>query len=290
MFYGRSGDFSSAAMTLDIVSNGASAVGSVYAQPKRASVLWDAYLIKCKDEIDENTLGYLAPVVERQIKGRFNYEDKCTWNKVGELEVMLPVGNDGSPDWEYMSHEYIYSRERKTYGRNPLPTPWMRFKVGDLFNIRPTKNYGMVNAELFSHEGTNRVVANSAYDNGVIGYVGLDPTEKPQCVTFSDTTDANSIFAQDEPFVGYSHVQRMRAVVGSPNFHALQYFASVFRMRAMGMGFDYSKKFRRDVAEEIEVMLPATLAGEVDWGWMSRQMQSYIDSMRSVANVTVAVK
>ena len=51
MFYGRREDFETAEMTIDIVQNGAVATGDVYAQPQETGVLWDAYLIKPKQEI-----------------------------------------------------------------------------------------------------------------------------------------------------------------------------------------------------------------------------------------------
>ena len=103
MFYGRKEDFETASMTIDIVQNGAIATGDVYAQPQETGVLWDAYLIKPKQEIkSENTLMFLATVIERSIKERFSYDDKCVWNKASQLNVMLPVDSHGSPDWSYM--------------------------------------------------------------------------------------------------------------------------------------------------------------------------------------------
>lgn len=103
MFYGRKEDFETASMTIDIVQNGAIATGDVYAQPQETGVLWDAYLIKPKHEIEsEYTLMFLAVVIERAIKERFSYDDKCVWDKASLLKVKLPVDSHGCPDWAYM--------------------------------------------------------------------------------------------------------------------------------------------------------------------------------------------
>ena len=103
MFYGREKDFESAEMTLDIVQNGAIATGDVYAQPQRTGVLWDAYLVKPKDSgVTKNALFFLAAVVERSIKQRFSWADKCTWEKASALLVKLPSKADGSPDYAFM--------------------------------------------------------------------------------------------------------------------------------------------------------------------------------------------
>lgn len=103
MYYGREADFETAEMTIDIVQNGAIATGDVYAQPQKTGVLWDAYLVKPKTEIDSAfTLMFLATVLEKAIKDKFSYDDKYVWDKVRLLSVMLPCTRKGEPDWAYM--------------------------------------------------------------------------------------------------------------------------------------------------------------------------------------------
>lgn len=105
MYYGRSSDFDSEVMALDIVQNGASAVGDVYAQPQRTGVLEDAYLIKAYDDIaSANVLQFLATVIQKDIKQHFSYDDKCTWDKAKEMIIHLPSKANGKPDWEYMEN------------------------------------------------------------------------------------------------------------------------------------------------------------------------------------------
>lgn len=103
MYYGREADFETAEMTIDIVQNGAIATGDVYAQPQKTGILWDAYLVKPKSEIDSSfTLMFLATVLEKAIKDKFSYDDKCVWCKAKLLSVTLPCTCEGEPDWDYM--------------------------------------------------------------------------------------------------------------------------------------------------------------------------------------------
>lgn len=105
MYYGRSSDFDSEIMTLDIVKNGAAAVGDVYAQPQRTGVLEDAYLIKAYDNITStNVLQFLATVIQKDIKQHFSYDNKCTWDKAKEMIIHLPAKPNGQPNWEYMEN------------------------------------------------------------------------------------------------------------------------------------------------------------------------------------------
>ncbi len=72
MFYGRPEDFDSAEMTIDIVSNGAVATGSVYAQPYSTGVLWDAYLLKSMTKnINKEKLLYMTTSLQKSIKTKF---------------------------------------------------------------------------------------------------------------------------------------------------------------------------------------------------------------------------
>ncbi|MDY4204147.1 hypothetical protein [Porcincola intestinalis] len=103
MFYGRREDFETAAMTIDIVQNGAIAAGDVYAQILETGVLWDAYLIQPKQKVKPKyTLMFLATIIEHTIKEQFSYDNKCVWDKVAPLTIKLPVESDGTPDWEFM--------------------------------------------------------------------------------------------------------------------------------------------------------------------------------------------
>ncbi|NYS33241.1 restriction endonuclease subunit S [Streptococcus danieliae] len=131
---------------------------------------------------------------------------------------------------------------------------WREVKVGDLFEIRPTKNYGLTNQKLFETTGTVPVVVNSSLNNGIGGYVNLEPTEKGNMITFSDTTTTDSIFYQPRDFIGYSHVQGMYPFE-KWNKYGLLYFVISFRASTKGK-FDYGNKFNREKAKEILVHLP----------------------------------
>jgi hypothetical protein len=97
-------------------------------------------------------------------------------------------------------------------GRGVTPTPskttaYRKFRIGDLFDIHPTKSYGLTNPKLFKRAGNTPVIVNSSRENGIGGYVDLEPKEKHGIITFSDTTTSDSIFYQPRDFIGYSHVQ-----------------------------------------------------------------------------------
>ena len=44
---------------------------------------------------------------------------------------------------------------------------WKAFKIGSMFDIHPTKAYKLTNSRLFEDGGSNPVVVNSSYNNGI---------------------------------------------------------------------------------------------------------------------------
>ena len=103
MYYGRSAEWESASMAIDIVADGAASTGDVYGQPQKTGVLYNAYLVKAKaPNITEPILFFLATVIEKCVKNYFGYENKCTWDKVKQRTISLPVDATGAPDWAYM--------------------------------------------------------------------------------------------------------------------------------------------------------------------------------------------
>ncbi|ENM4043417.1 restriction endonuclease subunit S [Campylobacter upsaliensis] len=148
-------------------------------------------------------------------------------------------------------------RERVSGTSHEVPLKWESFKIGELFEIKPTKAYKMTNTTLFETKGDVPVVTNSSLNNGVSAYVGLEPTEKGNMITYSDTTTSEGIFYQPRDFVGYSHIQGLYPLVHKDkwNRYSLLYFVSVFRKASFGK-FDYGNKFNRKIAKEMRVLLP----------------------------------
>lgn len=128
MYYGRSSDWESETMTLDIVQNGAVSTGLVYAQPQTTGVLWDAYQIKLKPSVHQNLtvvqLLFLATTTQASIQNKFSYENKAIWNKVQVESIKLPLKPSADPknytqddiDWDYMER-FMQAIKEKAHER-----------------------------------------------------------------------------------------------------------------------------------------------------------------------------
>ena len=140
------------------------------------------------------------------------------------------------------------------------------FRIGDLFDIHPTKAYRFTNVDLYKTIGNIPVLSNASINNGIGGYIGLEPTETGNMITFSDTTiGAETIFYQPIDFIGYSHVQGLypyQKNIWKEN--SLIYFITAFK-KTSGNQFNFSIKFNREIVSEMMVKLPTFPNNEIDF-------------------------
>lgn len=163
---------------------------------------------------------------------------------------------------------------------------WKEYKLGELFDIHPTKAYKMTNSSLFAENGVNPVVVNSSFNNGIGGYTNHPVTEQGNIITFSDTTTATAMFYQAKPFVGYAHVQGMYPVGTYKDcWHeeSLLFLLSVFRNRAVKANYNYVNKFTRQSAKGIIIKLPADQYGAPDFSFM----EEYIEKIQAAADISL---
>jgi len=155
---------------------------------------------------------------------------------------------------------------------------WREFRLGELFDIHPTKAYKMTNSTLLEVDGINPVVVNSSYNNGIGGYTNQKNTENGNMITFSDTTSSDAIFYQKKPFVGYAHVQGLYPISKYKycwSQYSLLYLLTVFKKRAVDSNYDYVNKFTRELAKALTIKLPVDKDGNLDFAYMELYMQNF---------------
>ena len=257
------------------------------------------------DFMNRNIGLFLCAALNRSaVRCGYSYFQKRNDEALCKEMISLPSTLDGQPDWAYMDvymsevlkkeevfaeHLASLTAEAVADGHKLDTSGWKAFRIGELFDIRPTRAYKWTNSELLVATGNVPVVANSAQNNGVVGFSDLPATENGGIITFSDTTDANAIFYQAQPFIGYAHVQGMYPKFQKISDFGMLFLVSAFQSQALRMNFDYANKFRRDIALNIEIYLPVTQAGEPDWAWMEQYMQQQMDKAEALVEHLDAV-
>ena len=144
---------------------------------------------------------------------------------------------------------------------------WGEFKLGDLFEIKPTKYYRLQNEEIISKNGNVPLVSNSSIENGVMGFSNLKPLNKGNTLTCSDTTlGADTMFYQQKDFIGYSHIQHLVPKFKPFNKEIASAIISACIV-ATSKKYDYGNKFNREAMNKTIIHLP-TKNGKIDFEFM----------------------
>lgn len=280
MYYGREGDFDTAEMSIDIVQNGAIATGDVYAQPQKTGVLWDAYLVKPKADITSTSvLIFLATVLERTIKKKFSYDDKCIWDKAKQLPVMLPCTKTGEPDW-FCMESHMTEVLQKTYGdfevlqqvkdakRTIDVSEWQEFAIKDLFPniVKP--------AVLHTRQVVEDVrgipyVVRTKFDNGIRYRVQpVDGVEPSPAGVITWGAENATFFYQPEPFLSGRDIYYIDTREYSSKI--CLFLASC--LQTVTHKYPYNFGLFPELLREERIKLPVTKERSPDWAYMDAYM------------------
>ena len=144
---------------------------------------------------------------------------------------------------------------------------WGDYYLGDLFEINPTNYYRLQNREIISENGRIPLISNSSTENGIMGFSNLAPLNKGNSITCSDTTiGADTMFYQENDFIGYSHIQHL-----VPKFKPFNKAIAIIIISACRVStskqYDYGNKFNRVAMNNTKIQLP-TKKGKIDYEFM----------------------
>lgn len=144
---------------------------------------------------------------------------------------------------------------------------WGEFTLGDLFEINPTKYYRLQNEQIINDDGIVPLISNSSRDNGVMGFSKLASNNVGNTITCSDTTlGADTMFYQENGFIGYSHIQNLVPKFKPFNKSIASVIISACKV-STSKKYDYGNKFNRDEMKKTKIQLP-TLNGILDFEFM----------------------
>ena len=299
MYYGRSSDFESEIMTIDIVADGAASTGDVYAQPQRTGVLYNAYLIKPKFKATENILLYFSTVIQTSIKEKFGYENKCTWDKVKHLEILLPVTNEDTPHFEYMesymkdimqeSEKNIENLKNINRNKNKIDIEeWQEYRLGDLFykcNLNKKENFNKISdVSLEKTDEFDLPLVNAKHYNNGIMYYGRSSDFDFEIMTLdivqNGAAAVGDVYAQPQRTGVLEDAYLIKSYEEITSEEVLQFLATVIQ-KDIKQHFSYDNKCTWDKAKEMKVHLPSTSSNKPDWEYMELYMKNIMEDAQS---------
>lgn len=241
---------------------------------------WVLVLIAKNNFIKNRLIGLTFTSILTNSMSSFGYTNTVSAEKLNNLEISLPTRN-WEIDFDFMER-FIQDLENEKINElnNYLQITWLKdytltseeekvlrdfesgefewgeFRIGKLFEINPTKYYRLSNEEIISINGKIPLISNSSTDNGVMGFSNLEPLNKWNTITCSDTTlGAETMYYQEKAFIGYSHIQHL-----VPKDEFFNKFISNFIITSSKVStakkYDYWNKFNRESMNSTIIQLP----------------------------------
>lgn len=284
MYYGRPEDFENVEMSIDIVNDGAVSTGNVYSQPQKTGVLYNAYLIKSKFELNSSQLHFFTTTIQKSIKLKFSYELKASWERVKEEFIQLPEKNDGNIDFDFMEafireleeerirelaaylkvsgfDNYKLSKSESEALAHFNELKWKEFNLENLYE-KSTRGKRLKSADRI--KGDLPFVTAGEADTGISAYIGNEVEIFSKNTTtidmFGSAKYRNYDYGADD-HVAVVHTEKL------PKHAAVFVTAAVHKASHTGK-FDYSNNFYASDADELNIMLPVTSDDSPDYAFM----------------------
>ncbi len=205
-------------------------------------------------------------------------------------EVKLPVKNDGSIDFEFMTSfiselearqiseleaylvttglsDYVLTSEEEKFLEifRENEVKWKKFKIGDLFEVNSYKKRFDANKVNILEEGHPYVVR-TALNNGIRGYLKEDEEFLNEGNTISFGQDTATMFYQEKPYFTGDKIKIIKS-----KYKEFNKLNSHFFVSAMSKSFSTfawgSSSFSINIIENQEIYLPIK-NNEIDFEFM----------------------
>ena len=250
--------------------------------------------------LSERAALFLCSVMQAVVASRYNYQDCLIGEKCDNEVVMLPATPDGQPDWAYMDtymsevlkkeevfaeHLASLTAEAVADGHKLDTSGWKAFRLGDLFDVVPTKGKNTYGLE----EGCDLAyIAASRENNGVNRMIAKDNMadfiSAGNCLVFIHIGDAAAGFCHyvRDDFVGMAGKTSCGYLKNHVMTETLGLFlAGVIRNVNEGL-YSFGESWTGNRLMDTMLPLPVTLDGQPDWAWMEQYMQQQMDKAEAL--------
>ena len=220
-------------------------------------------------------VGMFISTVADKVRGKYNYNYKRRLLRLSNEKLMLPVNDDGEPDFEYMEN-YIRAIEEKilqSYREfiEILPPPvkivplndkiWRAFFIKDIAEIVSGRDIYEDERE----EGKNPYIGASSQNNGVCHFISNE----------NETLEENCISVNRNGSVGYAFYHPYSALYSNDcrklRLKVQNEFISLFianQITAQREKYSYGYKMGTERLKRQKIMLPVNDDGEPDFEYM----------------------
>ena len=269
-----------------VVTNNGS-VGHAYFHKTKFTCSHDVNPLYLKNKIlNKNSAIFLITCIEKQ-KVCFEYARKWRPKRMVKSSLLLPVGTNNSPDYEYMEQysRSIFKRKEKEYldyikerlnelktASKPIPLEekeWSSFSIDDLFDINIGKNID--GNKIDKENGRTPYVTRKESNNGLDGFIDFEDVFLnkiyPVLTIGNETSEP---FVQNFMFYTGTKVNIMKPKT-KLNRYSLSFISTSLKKHKSKYSYSYTINSTR--LKKQRVFLPINSNGSPDYEYMEQYMK-----------------
>ena len=223
---------------------------------------------------------FLANLIKQQ-KDKYNYGYKFNETRMRRQKILLPVTEDGTPDYDYMEN-HIRFVEEKILQRyrdfvqtvdaaqvQPLnEKSWRPFFVGEIFEVIQ-RGKRLKTADHV--QGDEPYISSSAQNNGVDNFIGNRENIRhfENCLTIANSGSVGKSFYHPYEFVASDHV----TALSSSRLNKYHYIFLSAQLDKLSEKYSFNREMTDSRLRQEKLMLPVNEAGEPDFEYMENYIK-----------------
>lgn len=258
----------------------------------------DCGLVKPKENISLYALRFIAVSIN-QNKNKFNYGYKANESRILRQTVLLPISDDGHPDYDFME-AYIKEKEkikREEYldycqqqlkviggGYDLIPLKdkeWKSFFIVDVFD---TIQRGKRLKTADHLAGEIPYVSSSALNNGVDDYVSNNNGVRrfSNCLSLANSGSVGSSFYEPFEFVASDHITHLK----NEEFNKYHYLFLATVTSRLSQKYNFNREINdKRISREI-ILLPLMIRANQTMNiWRSIAKIYYVKKSRCISSI-----
>lgn len=273
------------ANTITVCYNGS--VGESFYQDEPFWASDDVNVLYPKFDLTRNIALFITPLL-REVGHGYSYIDKWKQDVMASDSILLPVCDDGSPDWLRMDtfmtdvigdvDVYISKVTEAIDVRHPVNrSGWREFYIGELFRVE--KGSRLTKADM--RPGDTPFIGATLENNGITAHIGNTEHVHPggiMTVAYDGQKAMGKAFYQPVPFWASDSIN-----VLYPNFELTDNIA-LFLIPLFweaSKPFSYDDKWGKEAMARTTIPLPADVTGNPNWELIEEMSASWRASASS---------
>lgn len=260
-------------------------LGSVFYHPYKASIDMKVHALMLKDKQLNKYLAEYFKVVIKANTQNFSYGNQLSSKDLPKLKIMLPVLDNGKPDYEYMENciKEILGNElqfAKKYCSDSLleikyntikklnEKHWHEFSINDIFL---TVQRGKRLKKGDHKNGNIPYISSTMMNNGIDGFIGNKDGKKfYNCLTIANSGSVGSSFYHQYEFVGSDHITAFE----NKKFNKYIYLFLSVMISRIGSKYSFNREINDFRISNEKILLPVNDKMQPDYEYMEQYIKN----------------